>query len=51
MIPVDCCQIEGVVADYGLGLGDLIGIISEFFARVGVLLSVLSSLFVDRRFL
>jgi hypothetical protein len=31
-------QIEGVVADYGLGLGDLIGVITEFFSRVGVLL-------------
>jgi phenylalanyl-tRNA synthetase alpha chain len=28
-------QIEGVVADYGLGLGDLIGVITEFFSRVG----------------
>ncbi len=28
-------QIEGVVADYGLGLGDLIGTITEFFSRVG----------------
>ena len=28
-------QVEGVVADYGLGLGDLIGVITEFFSRVG----------------
>ncbi len=28
-------QIEGVVADYGIGLGDLIGVITEFFSRVG----------------
>jgi phenylalanyl-tRNA synthetase alpha subunit len=28
-------QIEGVVADYGLGLADLIGVITEFFSRVG----------------
>jgi len=29
-------QVEGVVADYGLGLGDLIGVITEFFSRVGI---------------
>ncbi|CAE7908246.1 farsa-a, partial [Symbiodinium sp. KB8] len=28
-------QIEGVVADRGLGLGDLIGVITEFFTRIG----------------
>ena len=28
-------QVEGVVADYGLGLGDLIGVITEFFSRIG----------------
>ncbi len=30
-------QIEGVIADYGIGLGDLIGVITEFFSRVGEL--------------
>lgn len=30
-------QIEGVIADYGIGLGDLIGVITEFFSRVGML--------------
>lgn len=29
-------QVEGVVADYGLSLGDLIGVITEFFNRMGV---------------
>ena len=29
-------QVEGVVADYNLGLGDLIGIITEFFRRIGI---------------
>lgn len=29
-------QVEGVVADRGLGLGDLIGVISEFFRRIGI---------------
>ena len=28
-------QIEGVVADYGLTLGDLIGTINEFFLKLG----------------
>ena len=28
-------QIEGVVADYGLTLGDLIGTINEFFRKLG----------------
>ena len=28
-------QIEGVVADYGLTLGDLIGTINEFFMKLG----------------
>ena len=29
-------QIEGVVADYGLTLGDLMGIIYEFFKKLGI---------------
>ncbi|MEW8548529.1 MAG: hypothetical protein AB2693_33935 [Candidatus Thiodiazotropha sp.] len=29
-------QIEGVVADYGLTLGDLIGTINEFFRKLGI---------------
>lgn len=28
-------QIEGVVADYGLTLGDLMGVIYEFFKKLG----------------
>lgn len=28
-------QIEGVVADYGLTLGDLMGVINEFFMKLG----------------
>ena len=30
-------QVEGVIADYGIGLSDLIGVITEFFSRVGTL--------------
>ncbi|KAK9475294.1 tRNA synthetases class II core domain (F)-domain-containing protein [Dipodascopsis tothii] len=29
-------QIEGVIADYGLSLGDLIGFMNRFFTRMGV---------------
>lgn len=29
-------QVEGVVADYDLSLGDLIGLITEFFRRMGI---------------
>lgn len=29
-------QVEGVVADYGLSLGHLIGMIAEFFSRIGI---------------
>ena len=29
-------QIEGVVADYGLALGDLIGMLHEFFKKLGL---------------
>lgn len=29
-------QVEGVVADYDLSLGDLIGVISEFFKKIGM---------------
>jgi phenylalanyl-tRNA synthetase alpha chain len=29
-------QVEGVVADYDLSLGDLIGLITEFFKRIGI---------------
>jgi len=29
-------QIEGVIADYGLTLGDLIGILHEFFRKLGI---------------
>ncbi len=28
-------QIEGVVADYNLTLGDLMGVLTEFFSRMG----------------
>ena len=28
-------QIEGVVADYNLTLGDLMGVINEFFQKLG----------------
>lgn len=28
-------QIEGVVADYGLTLGDLMGVLKEFFNKLG----------------
>lgn len=31
-----CTQVEGVVADYDLSLGDLIGVIAEFFRRIGI---------------
>lgn len=30
-------QVEGVIADYGLTLGDLIGFMSTFFAKQGIL--------------
>lgn len=33
-------QIEGVVADYGLTLGDLIGTINEFFRKLGRYITV-----------
>lgn len=29
-------QVEGVVADRGLSLGDLVGVITEFFKRIGI---------------
>jgi phenylalanyl-tRNA synthetase alpha chain len=29
-------QVEGVVADYNLSLGDLIGVVEEFFRRIGI---------------
>lgn len=29
-------QVEGFVADFGLTLGDLIGVIAEFFKRIGI---------------
>lgn len=29
-------QIEGVVADFGLTLGDLIGVLHEFFKKLGM---------------
>lgn len=29
-------QVEGLVADYDLSLGDLIGLIAEFFRRIGI---------------
>lgn len=28
-------QVEGVVADYDLSLGDLIGVITTFFRKIG----------------
>jgi phenylalanyl-tRNA synthetase alpha chain len=28
-------QVEGIVADYDLSLGDLIGVLSEFFEALG----------------
>lgn len=31
-------QVEGVVADYNLSLGDLIGIIEAFFKKIGIFL-------------
>lgn len=30
-------QIEGLVADYGLTLGNLMGIIEQFFSKCGLL--------------
>ena len=33
-------QIEGVVADYGLTLGDLMGVINEFFMKLGQSINV-----------
>ena len=30
-------QVEGLVADYGLTLGDLMGVINEFFKKLGKL--------------
>ncbi|CAG9858013.1 unnamed protein product [Phyllotreta striolata] len=29
-------QVEGVIADYGLTLGDLIGVFAEFFKKLGI---------------
>jgi phenylalanyl-tRNA synthetase alpha chain len=29
-------QVEGLIADRGLSLGDLVGIITEFFRRIGI---------------
>jgi phenylalanyl-tRNA synthetase alpha chain len=29
-------QVEGFIADYGLALGDLIGVIESFFKRIGI---------------
>jgi phenylalanyl-tRNA synthetase alpha subunit len=29
-------QVEGLIADYNLSLGDLIGVIEEFFRRIGI---------------
>ena len=29
-------QIEGVIADYGLTLGDLIGVLYQFFTKLGI---------------
>ena len=34
-------QIEGVVADYNLTLGDLIGILYEFFKKLGECITLL----------
>jgi phenylalanyl-tRNA synthetase alpha chain len=31
-----CVQIEGLIADRNLTLGDLIGTISTFFKRIGI---------------
>ena len=28
-------QVEGLIADYNLGLGDLIGVLNEFFRKLG----------------
>lgn len=30
-------QVEGVIADYNLTLGDLIGVFAEFFKKLGKL--------------
>ena len=35
-------QIEGVVADYNITLGDLIGMLYEFFRKLGELANVAS---------
>lgn len=43
-------QIEGVVADRGLTLGDLMGVINEFFQKLGWYLSLpylISSVFAN----
>ena len=29
-------QVEGVIADYGLSLGDLIGVMEAFFNKLGM---------------
>jgi len=36
-------QIEGLVADYGLTLGNLMGIIEQFFSKCGLCLSCSSN--------
>jgi phenylalanyl-tRNA synthetase alpha chain len=38
-------QIEGLVADYNITLANLIGIITEFFKRLGAVLAISSSFF------
>lgn len=30
------CQVEGVIADYDVTLGDLIGVFAEFFKKLGI---------------
>ena len=38
-------QIEGVVADYGLTLGDLMGVINEFFVKLGQHIKIIKNNF------
>ena len=37
-------QIEGLVADYNLTLGDLMGVIYQFFAKLGSYLNIFVNL-------
>ena len=35
-LPRSFFQVEGLIADVGLSLGDLLGTIAEFFRRIGI---------------